>query len=87
VQAVSACIGSTGAVEIFPSYGCNTPILGQILTTSFNKEEVIDDDSCPAHPFITNQEVLDGLSFFKVQLIILNDTSPAAFTDSWPPSN
>jgi hypothetical protein len=87
VDAVHACIGPTDVVEIYPSYGCDVPLLGRILLTSFDKEEVLNDDYAPPHPYITNKEVLDGPSFFKVQIFITKENSPPAYTDIWPPSS
>jgi hypothetical protein len=86
VHSIAACIGATDAVEIFPSYGC-PKICCRILQTSFNEEEVIDDHMCPVHPYIRHKSPLDGPTFFKVQIIILKETSPPFITEEWPELN
>jgi hypothetical protein len=54
---------------------------------SFDKEEAVNDEFAPPHPYITNEEFLDGPAFFKVQLYIVKEHCPAALNELWPPSD
>lgn len=87
VSQISACLGSTDAVEIAQSHSCTAPLIGRILETSFDEEQVRNDEHAPPHPYIIEKEVLDGSAFFRVQIIMMKEHTPHQYVQDWPPSD